>query len=286
MEQLLSRNRSEAGASLPEELNKALPTESKNGNSKSAPATQPTSFIDQYMENYQEDPEVSAADCTTGEAHETSEREVASPPRRKVDLTALRQDMDSFREVSVQSVQKALEFHAMKKERSGLAGRQAVTAVLVLMTIFVAAANIMGITEYPMLVSGLILGSAAAAAELCRRNFSVRSRVREMTDQIGVSGEDSSTVAVRSNNEEHSDVSGGLAAEQQDDSAVPAITHVSSTESDDKVESAPEVVTADIVSDDESQSPVDIESMPLRGLGPADGTMVPGKEGDEEYYEL
>ena len=108
-------------------------------------------------------------------------------PRPKIDLDALRQDADSFREVSTHNVRKTLESHDMRKERSGLAGRRAVTAVMGLMAVFVAGANIMGATEYPILVWGLIFCSVLAVAEQCRRMLIVRSRVREMTEPIAAS---------------------------------------------------------------------------------------------------
>jgi hypothetical protein len=282
MEQLLARNRSEAGESLPEELHKAAPATTKPD---SASKKQPTSFIDQYMQTYPDETQTPAEDDASADQSATGE---IPQPRRKIDRDALRQDMNSFREVSVQSVQKALESHAMRKELSGLAGRQAVTAVLVLMTMFVAAANVMGITEYPMLVWGLTFCSAAAAAELCRRIFAVRSRVREMTEHLAVSTNNSAdenlpVVGAERNDEDHIGTAASPEAELSNETAIAdAVSHID----DDAIASESEPATRDMAIEDEVLTPVDDESVELPTPAGEPAAMAFADEEEDKYYEL
>jgi hypothetical protein len=107
------------------------------------------------------------------------------PMRPKLDVEAMRKDMNSFREVSVKSTQKALESHAMRKEQSGLAGRQAVVIALVVVTLFVVVAEFMEIIDFPLIVWGLVLGSAASGIELYRCRRAVREKVKELTRVTG-----------------------------------------------------------------------------------------------------
>ena len=66
-----------------------------------------------------------------------------------------------------------------------MAGRQSVTGVLVLMTVFAAAADVMGLIAFPNLVWGLTAASAIAAGELFRRRYLVKLHLRELTDHVG-----------------------------------------------------------------------------------------------------
>ncbi len=68
-----------------------------------------------------------------------------------------------------------------------MAGRQAVTEVVVLMTVFVAAANVMGLIALPKLVWGLTAASALTAGELFHHMYFVKLHLREMTGYIGSS---------------------------------------------------------------------------------------------------
>jgi hypothetical protein len=176
----------------------------------------------------------------------------------------------------------------MRKERSGLAGRQAVTVVLVLMTMFVAAANVMGITEYPMLVWGLTFCSAAAAAELCRRIFAVRSRVREMTEHLAVSTNNSAdenlpVVGAERNDEDHIGTAASPEAELSNETAIAdAVSHID----DDAIASESEPATRDMAIEDEVLTPVDDESVELPTPAGEPAAMAFADEEEDKYYEL
>ena len=170
MEQLLSRSRSAAGDSLPDELSgtseKTEPAAVMDGGS---------SFIDQHM-NSAEGQTLADSASGAGEMEEEGE-----PTRRKIDLESLRQDMDSFRKVSVRSAQKALESHAMKKERSGLNSRQAVVAAAATVTLVALACQLMGVINAWIVVGGLGIVTAGTIIELVRCQRVIRMLVRQNT---------------------------------------------------------------------------------------------------------
>lgn len=174
MEQLLSRSRSAAGDSLPDELS--------GTSEKTEPAAvmgSGFSFIDQHMNSAEGQ---TLADSASGEGIGAAEtEEEAEPMRRGIDLESLRQDMDSFRKVSVRSAQKALESHAMKKERSGLNSRQAVVAAAATITLVALACQLMGVINAWIVVGGLAIVTAGTIIELLRCQRMIRMLVREHT---------------------------------------------------------------------------------------------------------
>lgn len=180
MEQLLSRSRGAAGESLPQELDRS--SLSKESPSEDTQKPKTTSFIDQYMQDHGEFGE----SVHSGDADASCDTPAPPlPERSKIDVEALRKDMNSFREVSVMSAQKALESHAMKKEQGGLAGRQAVLVALVIVTLFVGAAQFMEIIDFPLAVWGLAIGTVGAGIELYRCHRALRDKVQELTRATG-----------------------------------------------------------------------------------------------------
>lgn len=172
MEQLLSRSRSAAEDSLPDELSgtseKIEPAAVMGGG---------FSFIDQHVNSAEGQ---SLADSASGDGIGAAETEEEGEPTcRKIDPESLRQDMDSFRKVSVRSAQKALESHAMKKERSGLNSRQAVVAASVIVTVVALACQLMGVINAWIVVGGLGIVTAGTIIELVRCQRAIRMLVRE-----------------------------------------------------------------------------------------------------------
>lgn len=201
MEQLLARSRKSAGNALPNELKT---TETKK--SEPAPAAAPVkkneaatakkegpkvkSFIEQYMAggfgdltgegNFQNAGPM-ASEPELEDAVESSEPKL---PRQKIDLQKLREDMDSFRTLSTQSVENALVDHAIRKERHSINGRIMFVAVLVIMTVFLAIANLKGIINQPSITWVCMVAAIGAAAELGRKYVSLKARCR-----VGLQGE-------------------------------------------------------------------------------------------------
>ncbi|MFN9719238.1 MAG: FHA domain-containing protein [Planctomycetota bacterium] len=204
MEQLLARSRKSAGNALPSELKSS---ESK----KSGPGQQPVaaqvkktepaptkkegpkvkSFIEEYMAggfgDLTGDGEIpTASPVVPGIPSEDDVTVVDEPraPRQKMDLQKLREDMDSFRTLSTQSVENALVDHAIRRERHSINGRIMFVAVLTVMTLFLAVANFRGIIDKPSVTWGCLVAAIGAAAELARKYVSLKARCR-----IGLQGE-------------------------------------------------------------------------------------------------
>lgn len=147
MEQLLSRNRQSAGGSLPEELTRTTKRSDRSVVEKSAVREKPkpqASFIDQYMSGTysQMDASVdrSADVLVSGVAGDTAVR----PPRAKIDVRLLRQNMDSFREISSRSVENALATHARRRERGNLMKRATILGALSLLSVLIVVASMTG----------------------------------------------------------------------------------------------------------------------------------------------
>ncbi len=202
MEQLLSRSRNAAGNSLPEELKspqakrQPVPSGPTAASSKKneAPANSKTqekkgpktkSFIEQYMAGGFGDltgdgsmPELieqeKADDVEVEETRPSEPRQ----PRAKIDRQKLRENMDSFRTLSTQSVENALVNHALRQERSNINGRITFIVVLVGMSAFLAIANAKGIIQQPSLIWITLVATIGASAELARKYYSVRVRTK------------------------------------------------------------------------------------------------------------
>ena len=97
-------------------------------------------------------------------------------PRVKVDVEKLRQNMNSFRNVSTQSVEKALVTHALRTERLSINGRIFLVCVMGFMSIFLAIANYKGIINYPALIWVTMIAAIAAGLELTRKMYAIKSR--------------------------------------------------------------------------------------------------------------
>ena len=187
MEQLLARSRKAAGNSLPSELKPAgqtpvsspqnVPQPKKAAETKSPPKTK--SFIDEYMSGGFKDldAEPAAPSAEVPSDHVVSSLE-PTIPRAKVDVQKQRENMNSFRTLSTQSTENALINHAMRTERLSINGRIMLTFVMVIMSVFLAIANMKGIIDHPSLIWVTVVGAFASVAELIRKLLSVKSRCK------------------------------------------------------------------------------------------------------------
>ena len=190
MEQLLSRSRKAAGNSLPSELSggskgkSSAPTPASTGAKKPeapAPKSPPKvkSYIDQYMAGGAMPLDNSGAADSGETGAETSGDDAHDAPiipRTKVDVEKLRQNMDSFRSVSTQSVEKALVTHALRTERLSINGRIFLVCVMGFMCVFLGIANFKGIIAYPALIWVTLIGAIGAGLELTRKMYAIKSK--------------------------------------------------------------------------------------------------------------
>ncbi len=205
MEQLLSRSRKSAGNSLPTELKtqtakeqppvdaskKAAPASKAAAKSEAKAAPKVKSFIDQYMSggfgDLTGDGSMSAS--VPVEAPEETESSLTPTgpviPRVKVDRAKLRENMDSFRSLSTQSVENALVNHAIRTEQNNINGRIMVTFVMVTMSVFLAIANVKGIINHPSLIWVSLVGAIGSGAELLRKWYSVKERCKNALQPEG-----------------------------------------------------------------------------------------------------
>jgi len=208
MEQLLARSRKTAGNALPTELKhsgekpvepapvKPAAQRAKKQAAPAAPAGRPKvkSFIEEYLAGGFADlsddspggrPTVTASSVPEDEQEFEDETEASTPlvprqPLTKADLQKMRENLDSFRTLSTQSVEKALVDHAMRKERHAMTGRLMLTVVLLLMSVFLFIAELQGVINQPIVLWGTAATAIAAAFEFVRKLSSVKARTKAM----------------------------------------------------------------------------------------------------------
>jgi len=190
MEQLLSRSRKTAGTVLPGELKssekKSEPAAASAAEPGKKSAPKVTSFIDQYLAGNMGSLQDMKPSATSGPDTEIRDAQVAveerpPQPRQKMDLQKLKENMDSFRTLSTQSVENALASHAIKVERHGFTGRTAFAAVLLTMTLILGIANAKGAIDYPMITWVTLTSAIAILSELHRRYTSIKSHTHSHT---------------------------------------------------------------------------------------------------------
>lgn len=190
MEQLLARSRKSAGTTLPQELKGDSRKKSGGAASKSSSAAakqetpklpKVTSFIEQYMANgYGEVDSAAGATAPSAEAASSPDNSsMPSTPRQKMDLQKLRENMDSFRSLSTQSVEKAIVHSTLKRERHNINGRIMLSVVLGTMTVFLAIANFKGVINHVVAVWIALAATIISVAELVRKMSQIRSKCRE-----------------------------------------------------------------------------------------------------------
>jgi|GEM_PF-2219975 len=105
-------------------------------------------------------------------------------PRQKMDLQKLKENMDSFRTLSTQSVENALASHAINQERVGLSGRTLFAGLLLAMTLFLGIANGYGAINSPMLTWVTLTAAIAILSELYRRYTVIKIHTRSPLDLL------------------------------------------------------------------------------------------------------
>ncbi len=191
MEQLLARNRQKAGGTLPEELT----SESSSSASKDESAAEPQrpqtkSFIDSYMagDYDNETSESAAAVDRSADAAPLSDTKNTNVDRPKIDLAALRNDMNSFRALSTQSIENALAVHAQRKERTGIAARSTIFLVLAVICVFMIAAVLTNIIPSGAFVWLSVAATIVSGIDLVAKIFSVKSKVKKTADSLAPRG--------------------------------------------------------------------------------------------------
>ena len=198
MEQLLSRNRKSAGHALPGELKavekKKEPeavTSTAKGAGGPAPKSPPKvkSYIEQYMAGNMGN--LDDSEPLTMSEPDIDVKDVAIfnevrpvQPRQKMDLLKLKENMDSFRTLSTQSVENALASHAIKVERLGFSGRSGFTALLMISTVLLGIANAYGAIDAPLLTWVTLTSSIAMLTELYRQYLAIAVHTRNPLDWL------------------------------------------------------------------------------------------------------
>ena len=206
MEQLLSRSRKSAGNALPGELK----VPEKKIQPAAAPAEKPAvksgprviSFIEQYMAGNMGNLDSGESLSMTNPAAEEITvaivaEEQPAQHRQKMDLQKLKENMDSFRALSTQSVEKALASHAMKVQRDGVSGRISFAVVLIAVTLVLGIANVYGAIESPMLTWVTLTAAIGIVSELLRRYSVVSGQVQSPSELQQLTGESSAQASRR-----------------------------------------------------------------------------------------
>lgn len=192
MEQLLSRSRAKADGDGPSELQNSIPKPVAKPEPEKKPAGQ-ASFIDKYMSG-QYDAEKPPEAVVEAEAPETTAAEdqlvmdqSAELRRSKIDRDALRNDLQSFRELSTKSAANALATHARRQQKGGITTRTTIVTTLGLICVFVLAAALIGVIPFGWLTTLSVIAVAASAAELGWKLKQIQSEVEERTRLAGLS---------------------------------------------------------------------------------------------------
>lgn len=183
MEQLLSRNRQSAGGSLPEELTRPQ-SRDRSAASQTAvqekPKRQPqSSFIDQYMSGTFSPADASVDGAVVTQAPGTESDGVNTVSRPKIDIRLLRQNMDSFREISSRSIENALTTHAKRRQRGNLMKRATILGALSLLSVLVVVASLTGAIPFGLLAWLSITAVAVSGGELLWKVKSIHTEAEQ-----------------------------------------------------------------------------------------------------------
>ncbi len=142
------------------------------------PARKPvTSFLDAYMSTHGGE---LAETSDSSPAHLLADRSENPPepakPRTPVDVKSIRESMNSFRAVAMQSAEKAVLSHDLRLAKGQLAVRTMMIAGLVVVTIVVFLANMVQAIQFSMLNWFMVAIVALALVELCLRIYRIRKQ--------------------------------------------------------------------------------------------------------------
>ena len=204
MEQLLARNRQKAGSALPEELVQASVSSTQPAPPAAAPQAAPSasadssaappepqvpgtrSFIDAYMAGDFDShtPEAPLEVPQVGEVAPSTDDQTADTERPKVDLDALRSDMNSFRALSTQSVENALAVHAKRIEQSGITTRSTIFLVLAVICGFMVLAVLMNVIPAGLFVWLSVGAAVVSGIDLFAKIYSVNKKVKQTAGSL------------------------------------------------------------------------------------------------------
>ncbi|MDG2130773.1 MAG: FHA domain-containing protein [Fuerstiella sp.] len=193
MEQLLARNRQKAGGTLPEELVQASSSSSAAAPSENLTAvpavvTDPEvpgtrSFIDAYMAG-DYDSQAAGAVEEVAEVKPSTANETPAAEKTKVDLDALRNDMNSFRALSTQSVENALAVHAKRVEKGGIATRSTIFLVLAIICGIMVLAVLMNVIPLSIVVWLSVAVAIVSGIDLFAKIYLVNRKVKQTAGSL------------------------------------------------------------------------------------------------------
>ena len=133
------------------------------------------SFLDAYMSTH--GGELAGAANASPVLPSAEKAETPTPPikpRTPVDVVSIRESMNSFRAVAIQSVENAVLSHDMRQAKGTVAVRKIMIAGLIAVTIMVFLANMVKAIEFSMLNWLMVAAVLLATAELGLRIYSNR----------------------------------------------------------------------------------------------------------------
>jgi hypothetical protein len=140
-----------------------------------APAPRPSvSYIEQFLSGkrklWESDADV-AVDGVAAEPVEIQETDLpaAAETRQKIDVSRIRREMDSFREVASQVANQAVVSHNLRKSRGGLLPRAGLVSIFMVSTVLLARGPMELGRVYPPILWGNIALLFLSALELARK---------------------------------------------------------------------------------------------------------------------
>lgn len=184
MEELLNRSRKSAGVTLPSELQNN--SGRKDAGNRQAPEQKPKvvkSFLEEYMAGGFQLSSGSSVPVSSSPASHDSEvgQQPLPAPHSRIDREKLRENMNSFRTVSTQSVEHALAKAADRKQKHNINGRIVFVVVLSLLSILQVIAFVSKVVDSSLLMWATLAATAASVAELVRKICASPHKTRTAT---------------------------------------------------------------------------------------------------------
>lgn len=133
------------------------------------------SFLDSYMKTHGGELAGSSANAVAP-VEEPGVTIPVEPAKQRVpiDVTSIRESMDSFRAVAIQSVENAVFTYNLRQAKVKIALRSLLIAALVIVTAIVVVANMVHAIQFSMLSWMMVAAVLLAIAELCLRVQTIR----------------------------------------------------------------------------------------------------------------
>ena len=188
---LLDRNKEESAAESPLADRRKSAGKSdgsdRRGERAAAPERKPVkSYLEAYMKDHgghlSDEQGASVRVAATLPEVRSDPKLPAEPPveRTPVDVTSIRENMTSFRQVAMKSVEHALALHSLQQAQGALAFRKILLFALLLITVFIVTANMLQAIHLYSLnwLMGVIV--VLCFSELCLRTQRLRHDRREL----------------------------------------------------------------------------------------------------------